>query len=152
MATSTLIQSLDATYSDGTTSTGLPSHRRQVETFIAGGTIAAGDLVTFDTTKTGSTRVLYVVQTPATAGALVIGVALAAAVSGGKVQVVVEGYVENANVVTGVLKGEGLTTSGATAGRALKYLTGTHTNATAFGVALEDSASNLADIFVFKRF
>ena len=127
--------------------------RSQVETFLAGGSITAGDFVVFDTSKTGANRVLYAIQSPATAGqSIVVGVALNTAATGEKVKVVVSGYVASANVVTGVLKGESLTTSGATAGRALKYLTGTHTNAGPIGVALEDSAANVAACWIFKHF
>ena len=127
--------------------------RSQVETFLAGGSITAGDFVVFDTSKTGANRVLYTIQSPATAGqSIVVGVALNTAATGEKVKVVVSGYVASANVVTGVLKGESITTSGATAGRCLKYLTGTHTNAGPIGVALEDAAANVAACWIFKHF
>jgi hypothetical protein len=72
MATNTLIQKLDATAlisnitgSPGSyTSVAIPdvSNRRQVETFIAGATVVVGDWLMFDTSATGSARVLTVIQ------------------------------------------------------------------------------------------
>ena len=56
MATSTLVQFIAAGEGADT------SNRRQVETFIAGGTIVAGDVVALDTTQTGADKVLYVIQ------------------------------------------------------------------------------------------
>jgi len=158
MATSTLIQYLGTSQTTGLGVSapvgGDTMDRSQVETFIAGGVIAAGDWVIFDTSATGANRVLQVIQSPATAGnPLVVGVAAeAAAASGVKIKVVIDGYWATANVVTGVLKGEAVTTSGATAGRALKYATGTHTNTLPCGVALADAAANVAPVWVFKRF
>jgi len=154
MATSTLIQSLDTKDSAGGAVGATPANRRQTEIFFAGAAIAAGDWVSFDTSKSGATRVVTVIKTTATAGqSNVVGVALRAAASGDKVEVVVSGYVEGAAVVNGVLKGESVTTSGVTAGRALKYASGTHTNAAPCGVLLEDaSASNTATVWVYKQF
>lgn len=162
MATSTLIQRLDQ--SALVTSTTVPggytvvttpdvSNRSQEETFLAGGTITAGDWVIFDTSATGAARVLTVIQSPATAGnPLVVGVALASATAGQKVDVCIAGYAASANVVTGVLKGESVVSSGVTAGRAIKYASGTHTNASPVAVLLEDAAANVAAVWVFKQF
>jgi len=150
MATSTIVQFLGNEAAGGTSST---MNRAQIETFIAGGSITAGDFVILDTSQTGSDRDLYVIQSPATAGnPLCIGVAKTGATVGQKVDVVVAGYYATANVVTGVLKGEAVVTSGATAGRALKYATGTHTNTDAIAVALADAASNVAPVHIFKHF
>ena len=100
MATSTLIQFLG----DGITSpTGAGAdtmNRRQVETFISGAAIVAGDVVMLDTTKTGADRALYIKQASAvaTGNPLAIGVALdAAAAAGEQVRVVVAGYVAGVN-------------------------------------------------------
>lgn len=154
MATSTLIQSLDTKDSAGVAVGATPANRRQLETFFAGAAIAAGDWVSFDTTKTGATRVVTVIKTAATAGqANVVGVALRSAATGDKVDVVVSGYVEGAAVVSGVLKGESVTTSGVTAGRTLKYASGTHTNASPCGLCLEDAAvGNTCAVWVYKQF
>tara|TARA_R110000868_G_scaffold1281_3_gene10003 strand:+ start:1314 stop:1997 length:684 start_codon:yes stop_codon:yes gene_type:complete len=116
MSTSSLVQLL-STEAEGASS--VTSHRRVTETFLAGGTIVAGDWVMFDTSKTASDRVLYVVQAAATtSGPIIVGVALDAAVSGGRVRVVVSGYVEGVNVATATLIGQPLFIS-STAGRAL---------------------------------
>lgn len=157
MATSTNIQYLVNTAKDefgATVSIKTASDRRQIESFIAGGAITAGDWVVFDTTATDAGRVLTVVQAPATAGqSLVVGVCIKGATAAGDVvDVVVEGYVEGANVVTGVGSGLSLTTSGVTAGRAIAYATGTHTTTAPCGVTLEASAANTCDVWVLKRF
>ncbi len=118
MATSTLIQFLgDGITSPSGTEAGT-SNRRQVETFISGGAIAAGDWVSLDVSKTGADKALYVIEAPATASdARCIGVALAAAAAAGEqIRVVVAGYVAVANVVTGTGIGQALTPNG-TAGR-----------------------------------
>ena len=111
MATSTLIQFLGTGEKAGT------SNRSQVETFLAGGTIAAGDAVAFDLSKTGADKVLFVIEATAAAKALIVGIALNAAVAGDKVEVVVSGYVDSADVATGVTAGAQLSGSSATAGR-----------------------------------
>lgn len=155
MATSTLIQSLDTKDAAGSAFGATPSHRREVETFIAGAAIASGDWVSFDVSKSGAARVVTVVKTTASAGqGNVVGVAISAATAAGeKVQVVTAGYVEGANVVNGVASGATLTTSGVTAGRALAYATGTHTGTGPCGVALEASvAANTCTVWVFKHY
>jgi hypothetical protein len=131
MATSTLIQKLDGTAFESSktvpgsyTSVATPdvSNRRQVETFIAGGTVAAGDVVALDLSKTGALKALTVVEAPANAGALAIGVCIGSAESDGsltadsKINVVVTGYVASADVETGVAAGQALVV-GSTAGR-----------------------------------
>ncbi|TFH22991.1 hypothetical protein E4G67_03700, partial [Candidatus Bathyarchaeota archaeon] len=95
MATSTLIQKLDATAlisnitgSPGSyTSVAIPdvSNRRQVETFIAGATVVVGDWLQFDTSATGSARVLTVIQATniALGNPLVCGVCLGSAETDG---------------------------------------------------------------------
>jgi hypothetical protein len=84
MATSTLIQFL------ASGELGDTSNRRQVETFIANGAIAAGDWVQLDTAATGADRCLYVIEATAafaTGNPLVVGVALAGAATGEGVRV-----------------------------------------------------------------
>lgn len=110
MATSTLVQFLEA---------GEPSsvmNRRQVETFLAGGTIAAGDAVTFDLSKSDADKMLYVIEATAANKALIVGIAITAAAAEEPVQVVISGYVAEADVATGVTAGAQLSGS-ATAGR-----------------------------------
>ncbi|MCH9838749.1 hypothetical protein K0U83_24000 [bacterium] len=110
MATSTLIQFLGPGEGQNT------SNRAQVETFLAGGTIAAGDAVAFDLSKTGADKVLYVVEATGGAKALIVGVALTPAAANEKVDVCIGGYVAEADVATGVTAGAQLCGS-ATAGR-----------------------------------
>jgi len=110
MATNTLIQYLQPGEAGNT------MNRGQVETFLAGGTIALGEAVALDLTKTGANKALYVVEAPANSGAIVVGIALASAAAGQTVNVVVTGYVDVADVETGVAAGQALYV-GATAGR-----------------------------------
>jgi hypothetical protein len=130
------------------------SYRTQVETFIAGGTIGAADLVAFDSSKTGHERVLYVVEAGAVAtvgNPGVIGVALNAASAGETVQVVVAGYCASANVDGATVAGSALIGPIGTAGRAAIEAPGTTTGAV-WGVALAADSANLAPVVVFKRF
>lgn len=151
MSSSQLIQSL---IPESGGSTAADSNRRSVESFLASGTITAGDLVVVDTAKTGSDRVLYVAQSAATAGLpTVIGVALDSVTAGQIVRVVTGGYVAVANIHDAVAAGEAVCSGGVTAGRGIKYASGTHTNCAPFGVALGDaSASHVAPLWVYKRF
>ena len=150
MSSSQLVQFLG---NEAEGATAADSNRRSVESFRSSGTITAGDIVVLDTAKTGSDRVLYVARSAATAGlATVVGVALDSVTVGQTVRVVTGGYVAVANIVTGVLLGEAVCSSGATVGRLLKYASGTHTNCAPVGVALADSASNAGPMWVYKRF
>lgn len=125
------------------------SARRCVEVFLAGGTVTAGDWVAFDTTKTGSDRVLYVIQATnvALGNTLVVGVALETKTVGLPVRVCVEGYVEGANVASAVLSGEMIVVD-TTAGRGSAAATG---DLSICGVALENASSNTCDVWVIRR-
>ena len=60
MATNTILQSLNTSAEGAGTGS---SARRQIETYIASGAIAAGDLVCFDITKTNdSDKCLHIVK------------------------------------------------------------------------------------------
>lgn len=166
MATSTLIQKLDATAlisnitgSPGSyTSVAIPdvSNRSQVETFIAGATVAVGDWLQFDTSATGSARVLTVIQATnvALGNPLTVGVCLGSAESdgsltvGSKINVVVGGYAEKANVDGAVVAGSPLTVD-TTAGRAHVAVTG---DISVCGVALAADVANVAPVWVYKQF
>jgi len=105
MATSTLVQFLSSGEAGDT------SNRRQVETFLAGGAIAAGDWVALDNSKTGADRCLYVVEAAGVAtkgNAAAMGVALAAAAADERVDVVVAGYVASASVAAATVAGDAL--------------------------------------------
>jgi hypothetical protein len=144
MATSTLIQSLvigaDADQ----------SARSKRQTFLAGGTIAAGDFVSADTTKTGADRALYCITVDTSGGAAAlgvptIGVAMSAASAGDQVVVVIAGYAENANVATGSTSGLALSLDTTTSGRAT---IADAANVNIAAIALEDATSNQADVWV----
>jgi hypothetical protein len=160
MATSTNIQYLAAT---GISELGATvqvgagtSNRRQIETFIAGGAITAGDIVAFDTAATGATRVLTVVRCPATIGLPnIVGVALeSAAAAGATLDVVVAGYVETVNATAAIAAGTAVTTSGAVAGRVLAYdsTAAAQLNAVPCGITLGAVVANVAPMWIFKRF
>lgn len=158
MATSTNIQYLVATAKDefgATVQIGAgTSDRRQIETFIAGAAITAGDWVQFDTSATGASRVLTVIQATANGlgNPLVCGVALTSAtVAGQTVDVVVGGYVDAANVANAVAAaGVALTVEAAGAGQAVA-ITAADTGP-ACGVSLAAPVANVAPVWVYKQF
>lgn len=165
MATSTLIQYLETSQVSGLgVSSAIgpsTSDRSQVETFLAGGSITAGDWVAFDTSKTGANRVLYVVQAATVAGAgsagnpLVVGVAKSTVTSGAKVDVVVAGYVASANVDGAVVAGSPLCGPFTIAGRADINVAASTSGLC--GVALDADgvaplAVNYAPVWVCKKF
>lgn len=131
--------------------------RRTVQTFIASGTVTAGDWVMFDTSKSDADRVLYVKQAldAGTLGqTLTVGVALQTSASGATVLVVTSGYVEGAAVATAVTKGQPIIV-GTTAGRARLAVVSDGTTAGDYipcGIALENAASNTCDVWVLPRF
>lgn len=148
MATSTLIQFLSPG-EDGNT-----SNRSQLETFIAAGTISSGDWVSFDTSKTGADRCLYVKTEDTSGGAIAlgvptIGVATENATVGQRVVVVVGGYVGKANVATGVAAGVAVALDTTTSGRAT---TADAANVNIAGITLAVAASNSAPCMVLKKF
>lgn len=144
MATSTLIQSLiigaDADQ----------SARSKRETFLAGGTIAKGDFVSLDSSKTGADRALYVKVIDTSGGAVAIGVptvgvAMNAAAANAQVVVVVAGYAEGANVATGSTANLALSLDTTTSGRATIAAAA---NVNIAAIALENATSNAADVWV----
>ena len=166
MATSTLIQKLDATAlisnitgSPGSyTSVSIPdvSNRRQVETFIAGATVTPGDWLQFDTTESGATIVATVIEATnvALGNPLVVGVCLGSAetsgalTAGSRINVVVSGFMETANVDGAVVAGSPLVVD-TTAGRAHVAVTG---DLSVCGVALAADVANVAPVWIFKKF
>ena len=111
MATNTLLQYLQADDGDGVALTGSPSHRRQVERFIASAAIAEGDAVSFDTSKAAdSQKTLYVVSasTGASTSKCFIGIALdAATAAGDEINVVISGLAI-ANIASGYAASAGV--------------------------------------------
>jgi hypothetical protein len=148
MATSTILQTLNPAANGGLASA---SHRRQVETYIASGTIAKGDVVAFDDGKTGADRALYVEQAGivATGNGLAAGVALNDAVANGYVQVVVAGYVESVSCAGGVGTAAVVNAAGTAAGQVEAAAA---TDTVVFGVTVGPVAGSRVDMIVFKRF
>lgn len=147
MATSTLIQLLQPGEGADT------SNRSQVETFFAGGTIAKGDFVSLDGSKTGADKALYVVVVDTSGGAVAlgvptVGVALAAAVAGQKVDVVIGGYVAQANIATGTAAGVAVTLDTTTSGRAVAA---DAANCNLAAICLSLAASNRAEAMVLRH-
>lgn len=104
MATNTLLQYLQADDGSGVALGVTPSNRRQVERFIASSAISAGDIVALDISKTADgDKSLFVVQADTGDGltTLTIGVALEDAAANEDLNVVIRGFVKDANVATG---------------------------------------------------
>jgi hypothetical protein len=156
MSTDRLIQFLDTTDAEGNALGPSVSNRREVETFHAGGTIAAGDWVMFDASKTGAARVAYVLQAPAVAtkgNGAVIGCALEAAVAGDLIKVVTAGYHAAANVDGAVTAGDILVGPITVAGRAdIEVVTGVNATTGKCGIALGADVGNFAPVCVVKVF
>jgi len=173
MATSTLIQRLDGTAFESSktvpgsyTAVSTPdvSNRRQVETFIAGATVAVGDWVQFDTSKTDELKVLTVIPggvTIATGNPLVVGVVLGSAetdgslTAGSKINVIVSGFAAVAAVDSTNVTAAGLplvldNTAVAVAGKAQLQKAGAL--ALACGVTLSVPAADKAQVWVYKQF
>ena len=148
MATSTLIQLLEPGQA------GDISNRSQRETFLASSAISSGDWVSFDVTKTGADKVLYVGVIDTSGGAIalgvpVIGVATQNAAIGDQVEVVVGGYVGNANIATGTAAGIAVALDTTTSGRAVAA---DAANVNIAGISLAVAASNSAPCMVIKQF
>lgn len=158
MATSTLIQYLAQNQTSGL-GVSVPvgagaSNRSQEETFIAGGTIAKGDFVSLDTSKTGADKALFVLVVDTSAGAVAlgvptVGVALAAATAGQKVDVCVAGYCAQAAVATGTAAGVALSLDTSNSGRAAAA---DAANVNICAVSLTVAALNSAEVMVIKQF
>ena len=154
MATSSMIQYLSAKNDQVGA-----SNRRVTEQFFAGGAIAIGDAVCFDTTQTGADRVLFVVQSDSDAVATQqpIGICIAhngsaaAAVSGDEVTVVVQGYAEGVKCAAGVVARHLLRATG-TVGEVDDYTSGGVTAVTPFAIALEAVAGSKVDVCVLGYF
>ena len=170
MATSTLIQRLDgtalvpsSTVPGGYDVVATPdvSNRRQVETFIAGATVVAGDWLQFDTSETGALRVLTVIQADAngTGNPLVVGVCLGSAqpdgalIAGSKINVIVAGYAEETNCAVATVNAAGIALTVGAAGAGQAVAIGAGQTGPACGVSLATaSVSNVAPVWVYKQF
>ena len=161
MATNTIIQYLESAQTTGLGASvpvgASAMHRSQTETFIAGGTVAVGDWVAFDTSKSGANKVLTVVQASnvALGNALVCGIVLGSADSSGlltaghKVKVCISGYVAAAKVNAGVVAAGTPLVVDTTVATAHAAATG---DISMCGVSLSASAAGLAEVWVYKQF
>ena len=155
MSTSTLLNYLEENVSAET------SNRSKTETLIANGTIAEGQAVALDLTKTGTNRALYCVaaDTGSPNTILCVGIATHSAIAGEKVNVVVGGYYAKANVHASTVAGDMLLISGV-AGQLLKRATQVVESGSAtvllypvVAMALEDDSAvtNVAAVFVMNN-
>lgn len=130
---------------------GVPaSERSETVTFLASGTVTAGDWVGFDIAKTGTDRVLFVkkVVKVALGAPTVCGVALETVATGLPVRVCVSGYVAKAAVDAGTAAGDLLVIVTAD-GVGDPAATG---DITFCGIALSAAAAGFADCVVLPRF
>lgn len=161
MATNTLIQYLEtsaypADQRDGASeAVGFSvMNRRQIETFVAGGTIAANELVALDLTETGlGVKAATVVPADSTSGntVIAIGFALNGASEGENVDVTIAGVHETAAIEAGqtVAVGERLCISD-TAGDARVYLNADDVPIVAYAMTAESGGT--CSVFVIKQF
>ena len=154
MARATYLQSLDATYEDGTSRGVTPSNRRQTEIFIASAPIVAGDAVSFDTSKTADgDKALYVL--PASTGAQTskcfVGIALeAAAAAGDQIRVCVAGVCD-ANIKAGECASPGINLMIETGGEMQDYAAGSVLQNACISCEARQ-ADGKATVIVFKQF
>ena len=153
MATNDLIQRLPMVGGPALDVAG-ESHRRKVETFIAGAGITAGDVVMWDTGKTGAERAYTVIPTTnvATGQALACGVALNTAAANARVDVVVSGYVALANAGTVAGAGAKLGAIGVGEVSTLPAQTAGQPAIVAFGVSLGAKVGNFCPMIVYPQF
>jgi hypothetical protein len=158
MATQNIVQYLEtsqyfADQRDGSTTSIGPEamNRRQIETFIAGGVIAANDLVALDFSATGDGTIGITVvkaDSGSTDSIAALGFALSSAAAAGEtVDVTIAGIHVSANVNT-VAKGDRLKIS-AVAGQADVY--GNTDTVPVLAYALEADTANVASVFVIKQ-
>ena len=166
MATSTLIQKLDSTaFESSKTVPGSytaispkgVSHRLQTEVFLASATVAVGDAVAFDLSKTADgDKTLYVIKadTDVATSTCVVGIVLSSAETDGsltaesKILVLTSGLAE-ANVDGATVAGSNLTV-GATAGQ-LAVASAAATYPTV-AIAVEADTTNVARVLFLKQF
>ena len=152
MATNTLLQYLQADDGSGTPLGVTASNRRQVERYIAGGAIAANDLVAFDFSKTADGEIALTVVKADSGSAdsiAVVGFALEGAAIGDELNVTIAGIHVSANVAGAVAKGDRLSIS-AVAGQADTYVAAD--SVPIIGYAVEADTANIASVMVIKQF
>tara|TARA_R110002012_G_C11251272_1_gene566746 strand:- start:68 stop:523 length:456 start_codon:yes stop_codon:yes gene_type:complete len=130
--------------------------KKFVTLYSADASITAGDWVMIHPTDTTNGLGASVTQAVASASdglqsELIIGVATETITATGEIVVQVAGKYENANVTTGLTVGMSLTVTNANAGRAVQYISSTHTDTSPCGVALEEAVSNAADVLIINK-
>lgn len=131
----------------------LADTRQEVVNFIAGSAITAGQWVAFDTSKTTTNIVNYVIPCGqvTTGNPRTIGVALTAqATAGGIVAVVVAGYFPTASVLNGTTAGKALIGGKSAVGKADDI--GIASTSQPCGVALGTSSGSVGPVWVIKQF
>ena len=149
MATNTLLQYLQADDGSGAPLGVTASNRRQVERYIAGGAIAANDLVAFDFSKTADGEIALTVVKADSGSADSIAVVGFAAAAGDELNVTIAGIHVSANVAGAVAKGDRLSIS-AVAGQADTYVNSD--TVPIIGYAVEADTANIASVMVIKQF
>ena len=146
MATQNWLQKLDGETSFGASA----GNRRKMEEFIANDTIAVGDIVAFDTSKTGADRVVYITKAAlvANGNGLAVGVSMDAATAGQRCRVVVGGYAESVTAHGAMASGNLLTAAGTSAGTGDGRVAADI--APAFGITLEAGAN--PDCWIYPRY
>ena len=146
MATQNWLQKLDGETDFGASA----GNRRKMEEFIANDTIAVGDIVAFDTSKTGADRVLYITKAAlvANGNGLAVGVSMDAATAGQRCRVVVGGYAESVTAHGAMASGNLLTAAGTSAGTVDGRVAADI--APAFGITLEAGAN--PDCWTYPRY
>ena len=159
MAGSTLLQSLDSTYEDGTSRGVTPSNRRQIEYFIPSAPISIGDAVSFDTSQTADgDKTLFVL--PADTGTLTsrifVGIALDAAVvadvaAGNAIRVCISGICV-ANISAANCANEGINLMINTGGDLQDYAPASVLQNACMSCEARDGVTGKATVVVFKSF
>lgn len=131
--------------------------KTEVQTFIAGGSITAGQWVSLDLSQSPgevfNTVVAADSDAASTSNATVVGVALDAGSAGAGIRVIVAGYAAVANIADAATAGVALGIS-STAGRAAGFAVQADTAAwpgPAFGVSLGTPSSNVGSAWVFRK-
>jgi hypothetical protein len=162
MATNTLIQYLERTAYDalpsGSTTAIGPQvmNRRQIETFIAGGAIAANQLVAIDLSQTGlGVQAGTVVPADSDAGATIvaIGFALGSAAEGETVDVTIAGVHETAAIkaAQSIAVGDRLKVSDS-AGDADEYANTDTVPVIGYAMTAASGSPLTCSVFVIKQF
>jgi len=153
MATSTLIQRLpsagDITFTDRG-----ESHRRQVETFLAAGAIAAGDAVSLDCAKAQmAEKMIFVASadTGAQTTKAFVGIALEAATAVGQRIRVVTAGLALANVAAGNAASPGIHMMISTGGDLVDYNAGSVLQNAAISLEARNGDGQ-ANVIVWKQF